>query len=141
MEFKNRLEHAILQNHKNIKQFSDSSKLNDGMIRSYVKGEVNPTIEKVNELAKHLKVSPAWLAYGVQEDILSSEKLDEVIDVVNLIHKRLDEWLERKKKVLSFDKRSIVIKIISTQLQEQQSFSVEAINKQVDAVMEIYNVA
>jgi len=138
VDFNDRLEQAILLKYKNIKQFSEAVGMNDALVRTYVKGKSVPSIKKVEEFANILDVTSAWLAYGVD---VSPEFEDEIVDLVNLIHEKVDDWLELKEKEMSSHRKSILVKIIYTQLQEKENLSEEKVNDHINSVIDILDVA
>jgi len=141
MKFNSRLEQAILQKYKNISQFAESNSLTYSAIRGYVLGTSEPTLSKVEELAKFLDVSASWLAYGVDENNVSDDKQLENVELINTIYEKLDEWLKANKKRTTSAKKSKIVTFIYKQLIEKENFSEDTINEQVSSAMEILNAA
>lgn len=138
MNFNRRLEEAILAKFKNIKQFAEAVGISANLIRAYVKGESIPSIDKVKDMAKELGVSLDCLVYGKESN---NYKEDLIIDLINIIHERVDYYLNIRNKEMDLDKKSILVKIIYKQLKEQQSESKEKIIEQINNAISILDVA
>lgn len=141
MSFGVRLEVAILKKYKNIKQFSEHCSINPSLVRTYVKNNSIPSIEKVKEFADLLDTSPAWLAYGVTD--LSDKKENEIIDLINLIHSKVEEWLDEHEKMMDLDKKAILVKIIykKLQLKEMKEISESKLTNSINDLIEFYSAA
>lgn len=137
MKFSKRLENAILSKYRNISQFAEAAGFNDSVVRKYIKEDAVPTIKKVEELSKFLDVSPAWLAYGVDENNISEEKRLENLELVNAIYESVDAWLKKNKKKTTPEKKSKIVTYIYKQLMEKENYSSDMINEQVFSAMEI----
>lgn len=140
MNFNARLEQAILKKYKNIRQFGEAAGINDALIRTYTKGKSVPSIKKVEEFAEMLDVSPSWLAYGVD---VSSDYEDKIIDLTNLIHKKIDLWLDSKDKEMDLEKKSVLVKLIykKLQLKELHKLSNKEVSQSIDDFIEILAIA
>lgn len=141
MKFNRRLEQAILNKHKNIKQFVENYDLNYSGIRGYVLGTSEPTLSKVEELAKYLDVTPSWLAYGVEESVTSDEERIENVELVNSIYESLEKWLKANKKKTTPAKKSKIVTVIYKQLMEKENISSTVIETQVSLTMEVVDAA
>lgn len=142
MSFDKRFTEVILSKYKNISEFIESTGLSRTQIDLYAKGKTVPSIKKVEELAEVLSVSPAWLAYGVEKHQANNEE-NEIIDIVNLINRRLDIWLKENKKKMDLDKKSILVKIIykKLQLNEMKGLSGDKLNESIGDLIEFYSAA
>lgn len=141
MSFNRRLEEAILNKFKNIKQFAESVDISANLVRAYVKADSIPSLDKAKDIAKVLNVSLDWLAYG--EINSSNNKEDEIIDLVNLIHCKVNEWLDSRDKEMDLDKKSILVKLIykKLQLKELEKLSQDEVNQSIDDIIEILDAA
>lgn len=141
MSFDVRLTKLILENYKNMSEFVEETGLSRTLVDSYAKGRTIPSINKVKEFADFFKVSSAWLAYG-SEDV-TDKKEDEIIDLINLIHLKVDEWLDNRDKEMDLDKKSILVKLIykKMQLQELETLSQDEVQESIDHIIEIIDAA
>tara|TARA_Y100000590_G_scaffold303218_1_gene341864 strand:- start:4892 stop:5320 length:429 start_codon:yes stop_codon:yes gene_type:complete len=140
-EFSVRLKDLIVDNYGNANKFCVANNYDYSLIRSYIRGDSEPKLSNCLSLAKVLNVSPSWLAYGVED--VTDEKENEIIDLVNLIHMKVDEWLDSRDKEMDLDKKSILVKLIykKLQLKELESLSTEEVNKSIDDIIEILDAA
>lgn len=142
MNFSKRLETAVLEKYKNFSQFAEDIGLSNSLVRAYIRGESEPKLSSCLMLANFLKISPAWLAYGIEEE--KNQKIENnIIDLVNLINRRLDEWLNENKKKMDLDKKSILVKIIykKIELNEMKSLSESELNDSIGDLIEFYSAA
>lgn len=140
MSFGVRLNKVILSKYKNVTEFVETTGLGRTLVDSYLKGKTIPSIKKVEEFSRLLGISAAWLAYGVDVD---ENAEDELIDLINLIHNKVDEWLNSRNKEMDLDKKSILVKLIYKKLQlaELQKLSQEEVNQSIDDIIEIIDAA
>ena len=124
MSFDVRLTKLILDNYKNMSEFIEETSLSRTLVDSYAKGRTIPSIKKVEEFAKLFNVSAAWLAYGV--DMKISDEL-VVVDTVNLIHIRIEKWLDESDKEMNSDKKAELAKLIYKKLKEDGEISINKI--------------
>jgi len=143
MSFSQRLEQSILKKYKNISQFADDIGISHSLVRAYIKELSAPTAIRIKEMADFLSVSPAWLAYGIDDSSVSENKENEIIDAVNLINRRLDLWLKENKKKMHLNKKSILVKIIykKLQLNEMKNLSEDKLNESIGDLIEFYSAA
>jgi len=143
MSFDVRLTKLILENYKNMSEFIEETGLSRTLVDSYAKGRTIPSIKKVEEFAKLFNVSAAWLAYGVEGGSISNLKENEIIDLVNLIYTKVDEWLDSRNKEMDLDKKSILVKLIykKLQLKELEKLSNKEVNQSIDDIIEILDAA
>lgn len=141
MNFSQRLEQSILNKYKNISQFSDDIGISHSLVRAYVKEISSPTAIRIKEMADFLNISAAWLAYGTED--VTDKKEDEIIDLINLIHLKVDEWLDNRDKEMDLDKKSILVKLIykKMQLQELETLSQDEVQESIDHIIEIIDAA
>ena len=76
-------------------ELSRLSNINKGDISRYLKGEVNPKIDKVYRIAKALNVNPLYLV-----DL--SDEMELKIDLVTLIKNKID-LIENEEKLKLID--------------------------------------
>jgi transcriptional regulator with XRE-family HTH domain len=141
MSFNKRLEQTVLDKYKNFSQFAEDIGLSNSLIRAYLRGESEPKLSSCLMLANFLKVSPAWLAYGSSEYELENAIEEDIIDLINIIHERIDVWLEDRDKELLPEKKSILVKIIYKQLKDQENLSTEKLTEKINAAISILDVA
>ena len=143
MSFNKRLEKTVLDKYKNFSQFAEDIGLSNSLVRAYIRGDSEPKLSSCLMLAEFLNISPAWLAYGIEESNLANKKENDILDLMILIYERLDSWLDENKKVMDSDKKSLAAKIIykKLKLKKLKELSKDEIVSSIDDFIEILEAA
>jgi len=109
--FAARLEHII--GRQSIRKFALACGISEGTLRSYLKGDTFPTIDKISDLATAGKVSQEWLLFGdeindpsatyARVPVLNYDLLLEVLLAVDkgMAQLKLDLPAEKKAKLIT----------------------------------------
>jgi transcriptional regulator with XRE-family HTH domain len=104
-KFKERL-HSLMLKNESIRAFASRCGLSDSTIRHYFAETSEPTLGKIEMIAKTCNVSVGWLAAGEEKDVVLDRAL--LKQIAQLIEDRLDE----KKASLSTAKKMELICIL-----------------------------
>ena len=139
-----RLRYAISYRHTTAAQVSKETNISRGSLSQYISGKFSPKQDRIYILAKHLRVSPAWLmgidvpmeegakptpTMPIHSEVYSSveSSLHELTDI--LINKQgelyivtpSEKELLRKYRLLDYDKRQLLYSMLDTLSQQQQN--------------------
>ncbi len=104
-KFKERL-HSLMLKNESIRAFSSRCGLSDSTIRHYFAGTSEPTLGKIEMIAKTCNVSVGWLAAGEEKDVV----LDRAL--LQQIAQLIEDLLDEKKTSLSTAKKMELICIL-----------------------------
>jgi transcriptional regulator with XRE-family HTH domain len=121
-KFKERLQSLILKN-ESIRSFASRCGLSDSTLRHYIAETSEPTLGKIEMIARACNVSVGWLAAGEEKDVVLDKAL--LKQIAQIIEDRLNE----KNASLSTAKKMELICILYEEILRDASLKDQILQK------------